>query len=53
MNKNEEEYEDDYDSSINYEKAIRVIAKNILICAQELQDAGYTFKDFDDDEYYM
>lgn len=48
---NEEEWVDD--NEVDYTEAIRTIARSMFYCVQGLQDAGYSFEDFDDGEYYM
>lgn len=40
-----EEWEDEYDENLT--EAIRVIARNLFICVEELKDAGYSYRDFE------
>lgn len=44
-----DEQEEDYSYDDNFKEAIRIIAKNLFICVEELKDAGYTYSDFSDD----
>lgn len=48
MSKYDEDYEEDYEDKEDYSKAIRIIMGHLFMCVEDLKDAGYSSKDFED-----